>query len=226
MLQYRLVYEGWSLRVRVSDKNQIKKNIYGLQRIKTWQLIILLIIVGFIAATFFRLNSIGMVQRREAVISADEVGDSAVTLDRLYDLQRYVASHMNTDLGRGVYLEYSFNRDVQNWYENQYGDSNPNGNIYKKAQEVCAPQFSYYSYAYLQCTTNELAKYPAAQDPATDSSRPRQEAYIHDFEAPIWTPDFAGWSVALFVVISLVIVGRFVSLLVLKLLLSRNYKRL
>ena len=52
----------------MADKGRIKQDIKNLQRIKTWQLIILLIIVGFIAATFLRLNSIGMVQRREAVI--------------------------------------------------------------------------------------------------------------------------------------------------------------
>ena len=91
----------------MADKGRIKQDIKNLQRIKTWQLIILLIIVGFIAATFLRLNSIGMVQRREAVISADKQGNEEDIITRLYDLQRYVAAHMNTDLGRGVYLEHS-----------------------------------------------------------------------------------------------------------------------
>ncbi len=197
-----------------------------MQRVKTWQLIILLIIAGFVAATFLRLNSIGMVQRREAVLSADKEGDAAITQQRLYELQRYVSSTMNTDLGRGVYLEHGFNRDVQNWQQNQYGDANPNGNIYKKAQEICAPQFSYYSYQYLQCTTNELAKYPAAADPATDTSKPRQEAYIHSFTSPIWSPDFAGWSVLVTGVIALLIIIRLVSIAVLNLMLRRQYTRI
>lgn len=210
----------------MADKSRIKQDIKNLQRVKTWQLIILLIIVGFVAATFLRLNSIGMVQRREAVINADKEGNEEDIITRLYDLQRYVAAHMNTDLGRGVYLEQSYSRDLQAWQENQYGDANPNGNIYKKAQEVCAPQFSRYSYAYLQCTTNELAKYPAAADPATDTSKPRQEAYIHAFSAPIWSPDFAGWSVLAFGVILLLIVIRMVSLGVLQLMLRSHYKRI
>lgn len=210
----------------MADKGRIKQDIKNLQRVKTWQLIVMLIIVGFVAATFLRLNSIGMVQRREAVINADKLGDETATIDRLYDLQRYVAAHMNTDLGRGVYLEHSYSRDTQSWQENQYGDANPNGNIYKKAQEVCAPQFSRYSYAYLQCTTNELAKYPAAANPATDTSRPRQEAYIHSFSAPVWSPDFAGWSVLVFVVILLLIVIRLVSLGVLQLMLRKHYKQI
>ncbi len=208
------------------DKGRVKKGIYGLQHVKTWQLVILLVILGFVAATFLRLNNIGMVQRREAVINADKQGDKDAITDRLYDLQQYVASHMNTDLGRGVYLEQSYNRDVQSWQENQYGDSNPNGNIYKKAQEVCAPQFSYYSYAYLQCTTNELAKYPAAEDPASDTSKPRQEAYIHNFTSPVWSPDFAGWTLLVCLFIVVLIIVRVISRAVLQLILRRHYKRI
>lgn len=210
----------------MADKGRIKQDIKNLQRVKTWQLVILLIIVGFIAATFLRLNNIGMVQRREAVINADKVGDEEATLNRLYDLQRYVASHMNTDLGRGVFLESSYSRDSQKWQESQYGDANPNGNIYKKAQDVCAPQFSRYSRAYLLCTTNELAKYPAAADPATDTSKPRQETYIHSFASPLWTPDFAGWSVVVFCVILLLIIIRIISIGVLQLMLRKHYRRI
>lgn len=209
----------------VAEKGRIKQSIKDLQRVKTWQLVILLVIVGFIAATFLRLNNIGMVQRRDAVISADKKGDEEATLARLYDLQRYVASHMNTDLGRGVYLEHGYARDTQKWQESQYGTANPNGNIYKKAQEVCAPQFSSWSYAYIQCTTNELAKYPAAHGPASETSQPRKEAYIHAFTSPLWSPDFAGWSVLVCGVILLLILIRMVSIGVLQLMLRRRYKR-
>lgn len=210
----------------MADKGKIKHSINELQRIKTWQLLVLLILAAFIAATFLRLNSIGMVQRREAVINADESGKGEAIIERLSDLQRYVSAHMNTDLGQGVYLEKSYNRDLQEWQTNQYGDGNPNGNIYKKAQEICAPQFSYYSYAYLQCTTNELAKYPAATDPATDTSKPRQEAYIHSFSSPTWSPDFAGWAVLACGVIIVMIFVRLLSLAILRLMLKRHYKRI
>jgi len=208
----------------VADKGRIKQSVKNLQRIKTWQLIVLLVISGFVSATFLRLNNIGMVERREGVLSADKQGNEEIIIKRLYDLQRHVSAHMNTELGRGVYLESSYARDLQNWQSSQYGDGNPNGNIYKKAQEVCAPQFRSYSAAYLQCTTSELAKYPAATDPATDTSKPRQEAYIHAFSSPLWSPDFAGWSVIVFVIILGLIVVRFISLGVLRVLLRKHYK--
>jgi hypothetical protein len=142
----------------VVDKRQVRHNIKRLQRVKTWQLVILLILMGFLSATFLRLNNIGMVERRAAVITADSAGDDAITQSRLYDLQRYVSAHMNTNMGKGIYLEETYKRDVKIAYEKVSNESN----IYKKAQEVCAPQFTSWSQAYVQCTIGELAKYPAS----------------------------------------------------------------
>ena len=210
----------------VADKRKIRKSIKDLQRIKTWQLLVLFIIMAFVAATFLRLNNIGMVQRREAVINADESGNADSTVERLYDLQRYVSSHMNTTLGQGIYLESSYNKDLEKWQATQYGEGNPNGNIYKKAQEVCAPQFSGYSNAYLLCTTSELAKYPAANDTASDIGKPRQEAYIHNFASPLWSADFAGWSVLACLVILVIILIRLISVGILQLMLKRHYKQI
>jgi hypothetical protein len=81
----------------VADKSKVKQSIKNLQRIKTWQLIVLLIISGFVSATFLRLNNIGMIERREGVLSADAQGDEQVIIKRLYDLQRHVSAHMNTE---------------------------------------------------------------------------------------------------------------------------------
>jgi hypothetical protein len=208
----------------VVEKRTVRRSIKDLQRVKTWQLVILLIISLFMAATFLRLNNIGMVERRAAVIAADETGNEEATITRLYDLQQYVTSHMNTDLGRGVYLEASYNRALQDWQAEQFGDQNPNGNIYLRAQEICAPRFTSYSAAYLQCTTSELAKFPAAADPADGSGKPRQETYIYSFTSPLWSPDFAGWSVLICLVILLVIIARILSIGILRLLLRRHYQ--
>jgi hypothetical protein len=208
----------------VANKRRVRKTIKDLQRVKTWQLLVLLILAGFIAATFLRLNNIGMVERRTAVLAADTAGDESNTIKKLYDLQQYVSAHMNTDLGKGVYLESSYNHDYQTALTAASSDSDPNGNIYKKAQEVCAPRFSHYSTAYLQCTIGELAKYPAASDPASAVKAPSVSTYVHDYESPAWSPDFAGWSLVVCAVIALMIIARLVSLGILKLLLSRHYR--
>ena len=131
---------------------------------------------------------------------------------------------MNADLGRGVYLEATYNRDYQRALDVASNDQNPNGNIYKKAQEVCAPKFDRYSAAYLRCTTDELAKYPAASELISNVTPPNQNSYIYSYASPLWSPDFAGWTVLFCLVIVLVIVVRMVSLGVLKLMLRRHYR--
>lgn len=206
------------------DKSRVRRNIKRLQRVKTWQLVILLLLVGFLTATFLRLNNIGMLQRREAVLSADETGDKQATVSRLYDLQRFVSAHMNTDMGKGLYLETSYKRDVQKAYDKVSVDSNPNGNIYKKAQEVCAPKFTRWSQAYVQCTSSELAKYPAASNLVTDVQLPRADSYLHVFASPLWSPDFAGWSVLICMALILMIVVRIISVIVLRIILHHHYK--
>lgn len=208
----------------MADNRGVKRSIRQLQRIKTWQLVLLFILAAFIAATFLRLNNIGMVERRTAVISADEIGNSEATINRLYDLQRYVSSHMNTDMGKGVYLEASYKRDRQLAYDAAAAQTNANGNIYKKAQEVCAPQFDRFSYAYLQCTTGELAKYPEASALESSLKLPQADTYLHSFASPLWSPDFAGWSVVVCVVILIMIMVRLIAMLVLRIMLHHHYK--
>jgi len=208
----------------VADKRRVRRTIKDLQRIKTWQLLVLLILAAFIAATFLRLNNIGMVERRAAVISADKVGNEEVIIQRLYDLQQYVSAHMNTDLGKGVYLESTYQNDSQAALNAASGDQNPNGNIYKKAQEVCAPRFSHYSTAYLQCTTSELAKYPASNELIGAVKLPSANTYLHDYESPVWSPDFAGWSLVVCAFIVLMILARLISLAILKVMLRRHYR--
>jgi hypothetical protein len=207
----------------VADKRRVKKGIRQLRRVKTWQLLILLLLVGFIAATFLRLNNIGMIQRRDAVLAADKVGDGEAIESRLYDLQRYVAAHMNTETGP-FYLEQQYRRDAQKAVDAASNDDNPNGNINAKAEAVCRPQYTVWSPAYVQCFTDELAKFPPSPDPAQNVSLPSTSLYRHEFADPLWSPDFAGWSVVVGVVILLMIITRLVSLGILRLLLKRHYR--
>lgn len=207
----------------MADNRQVKKSIRQLQRVKTWQLLVLLLLVGFIAATFLRLNNIGMIQRRDAVLAADTTGDRAAIESRLYDLQRYAAEHMNAETG-AFYLEQQYRRDAQELVDAAKNDGNPNGNINVKAEAVCKPQYAVWSPAYVQCFTDELAKYPPSPDPAQNVILPSTSLYRHDFADPLWSPDFAGWSVALGVVIMLMIITRLISLGVLRLLLKHHYR--
>jgi hypothetical protein len=194
-----------------------------LQRVKTWQLLILLVLAGFIAATFLRLNNIGMIERRAAVLVADKEGDSTVTQSRLYDLQRYVVEHANANTGT-FFLEHQYRRDVQKAVEAASNDSNPNGNINAQAEAVCKPRYTVWSTAYVQCFADELAKYPPSPDPTQNVALPSVDLYRHSYDAPLWSPDFAGWSLIVCGALITLIVIRLASLGILRLLLKRHYR--
>lgn len=203
----------------VANNQGVKRSIRRLQHVKTWQLLILLVLFGFLAATFLRLNNIGMVQRREAVLVADRQGDPEQIKSRLFDLQRFVTSHMNTSMGT-IYLESQYNRDSQEIINQAGQGNNPNGNIYKKAQEVCAPRFTSYSQAYLQCTVDYLERYNPSGELRSTVKLPKPEAYSHSFASPLWSSDFAGWSVLGCLLIIVMIIARFIGLVILRLILK------
>lgn len=207
----------------MADRRQVKKNIRQLQRIKTWQLLVLLILMGFVTATFLRLNNIGMIQRRDAVLVADKSGDKTAMTQRLFDLQRYVSEHMNANTDT-FYLEYQYKRDAQAIVDAAKNYGNPNGNINAKAEAVCAPQFSVWSPAYVQCFTDELAKFPPSPDPAANVTLPSTDLYRRSYVSPAWSPDFAGWSLAICIVIVVMIIARLASLGILRLMLKRHYR--
>lgn len=203
----------------MARRHRVKKGVKSLREISTWQLVVVLVLMSFVAATFLRLNNIGMIQRRDAVLSADRSGDKEALQNRLYDLQRHSSRHMNASTG-GFYLEQSYHRDVEEFYASSSADDNPHGNIFVQAQEVCAPRFSGWSMAYVQCVTQELEKYPSSENLEQVGSMPRSESYRHSFASPLWSPDFAGFSVLIVLLIALIIIGRLVATGVLYLLLK------
>lgn len=164
-----------------------------------------------------------MIQRREAVLKADEQGDADVTQSRLYDLQRYAAEHANSSTGQ-FYLEHQYRRDAQKIVDAASDDSNPNGNINAKAEAVCKPQYTVWSQAYVQCFTDELAKYPPSQDPTQNVALPSVDLYKREYVSPLWSPDFAGWSLVVCTVIVVMIIARLISIGVLRILLKRHYR--
>ena len=207
------------------DKRRVKRSIKQLQVIKTWQLIILLVLMLFITATFLRLNNVGMISRRNAVAAADKSGDIDQIQQRLYDLQRYAANHMNADTGV-MYLQEQYNRDVQRQAESaSSGGSAKALEIRRQAEEVCRPQFNGWSPAYVQCYVNELNKHPSDEISA-QLTPPSSALYRYSFVSPLWSPDFAGFSLLISLLIALFIFLRLLSLAILRMLLKRHYQEL
>jgi len=207
----------------VADKRNIRRGIGWLQRVRTWQLVLILVVLALITATFLRLNNIGMIERRTAVFSADKTGDQETIRARLFDLQRYTAGHMNADSGT-IYLEAQYRRDTQAAIEAASARDSGN-NINQKADQACKAQFGGYSQAYVQCFASELAKYPAGANEPDKANLPNPALYRHDFSSPAWSPDFAGFSLLICVLLTIVIVARLLALALLRALLHRHYAR-
>lgn len=206
------------------NTEQVKKKIRRLEVVKTWQLVVVLILMALLAATFLRLNNIGMVERRSAVIAADESGDSLAMQERLYELQRYSMTHMNANTGPFT-LKEQHNRDVQTiakQAQDGAGDSKADSDrITAKCRQETN---STYGTAWVQCfadawealgADNSLAELPALPDVA---------AYRVEFVSPLWTPDFAGFTVAICVLILLAIIARIIGVIILRIILRHRYK--
>lgn len=218
----------------LADKRQLRTAVRRIEKVKTWQLVILLIMVGFVAATFLRLNNVGMVERRAAVLAADREGDKEQAAKRLYDLQRYVSEHMNTNPGR-VALENIYNLDNQRKKEEaaQSASTQEGGDVVMQIQEHCDAigrqqgwrWLNSASPQYLECINSEWEKYPAAVDVAGSLDSIPTAAYYHSFASPVWSPDFAGWAILACLAIIAVIIFRLLLLLVLHLVLKLRYRQ-
>jgi hypothetical protein len=153
----------------------------NIQRLKVWQLLVLLIIASFISATLLRLNNIGMVERRQAVYAADEKGDSVEIRNALAELQRYVGSHMNTGLDKGVYLQKSYDRAREAALATAGTAANPNSAIYQQASIECRSRFvggvQSFRNDYVQCVIEKVASLTQGGDPL-GSLNHRAQSYI------------------------------------------------
>jgi len=216
------------------DKKKTKFRIKRLSQIKTWQLVILLIMSGFISATFLRLNNVGMVERRESVEHADKAGDMVNLQQRLYDLQRYVSTHMNADPGK-IALDHTYkqmyDRKLKEFEEEIKNQSN--NDTVSKVRAVCDARARQGGYGrattqadprYVSCINEEWEKYPAAKVANLQFEAPSTEPYYHTFVSPIWSADYAGWSLLVTIFIAMIIVMRLVVLGMLKLMLRRRNK--
>lgn len=177
----------------------------------------------FISATFLRLNNVGMVQRRDAVMVADEQGNGEVTRNRVLDLQHHVSLHMNTGQN-DVYLASQYERDRAALIQQAAQSSESGEVINQKVDAICKPQFSGYSQAYVECFAREYAKYSPGGDPVSQVKMPDKDKYRFVFAPPLWSPDFAGFAILGCIVIVLVIIGRLLTLVILRLLLKRKYQ--
>lgn len=213
---------------------------FKLHKIKTWWLIALLVPLVFIDATLLRQDHIKMTELRDAVLAADEADDDAAIIQNLENLKDFVFHNIVINIvddngtqkvtfGTGpFYLEHQYIRAANAALEaaeaSLTGDSNPNGNVYQMASDVCRPQAIASGWAwnnpnYINCMMSEIQKYPAADDiqDTIIAALPSTELYRHNYASPLWAPTLSGFMLLLTAIIIVVILIKVIIWLILRL---------
>ena len=172
--------------------------------VKTWILVLVFVLAVAGGAWGLHQNNVNMIALRSSVLQADTSGGDVQK--SLGVLSSYVFGHMNTAVTQ-LELVGTYNRDVAKIIQASKA-SQPN--IYKQAQQACetdGEDSSGYATRIAQGAQDYvLAHLPSSQ---SDSQKfPDKSLYSYSFAAPVWSPDFAGLSIALAVVVGLWLLSR------------------
>lgn len=205
-----------------------KRGRFKFHRLKTWQLLVILVPLLFVDATLLRLDHIKMTEMRDAVLQADADENDEEIMNKLEELKTFVFSNMVINIvddngekritfGTGpFYLEHQYiraaNKALQEAEKNIASDSNPNGNIYGLASDTCkglavANGWTWDNPNYINCMVSEIQKYPAADEIQDKiiASLPSTELYRKNYASPIWAPTLTGFMVLITLIILVVI---------------------
>ena len=210
-----------------------KRGRLKFHKIKTWQLLLMLIPLLFLDATLLRIDHVRMTDLRDKVLAADEAEDDEAIRETLSNLKDFVFSHIvinviddngeqKLSFGTGpFYLERQYiraaNAALSKAEANLSDDSNPNGNIYAMASSVCQPQaiangWTWNDANFINCMVSEINKYPAADELQDKiiASLPSTELYRREYMSPIWTPTLSGFLILITLIIIVVILYRMI----------------
>jgi hypothetical protein len=211
----------------VADKRKLHHKLTMLKKVKTWQLIILLVIFGVGAAFMLRQNNLQMVELRNLVTKADEDPEGD-TKTALINLQHYVSQHMNTSLGNGIYLQETYQRAYAAAVQQAVNTTNPQAKLYEQVELECRPVYDRTKSfpAYTLCAKEKLDKLAPNQDALANVKAPSADLYHYNFVSPLISFDAAGIFVILTGVTALVIAIRLMAYIVLKVLLHTRRPRI
>ena len=202
-------------------------------KLKTWQLLLILIPLLFLDATLLRIDHIRMAELRDAVLAADTAEDDAKISEALEELKNFTFSHIVINViddngeqkvifGTGpFYLEHQYlraaNAALEKAQQEFANDSNPNGNIYAMASGVCQPQaiqngWSWDDANYINCMMTEINKYPASDNIEEEiiTKLPSTELFRKSYASPLWTFSFSGIMLLITLIIIVVIFVRII----------------
>jgi hypothetical protein len=203
-----------------SDKVRFDRRILKfLKHIKNWQLLIILVIFVMLTAIFLRLNNLGMIDRREAVIEADKTGDVTKVQDAAGELQNYSARHMNTATGR-IALQTLYEQDFNKIVEANKIPEVENGD-YQAAMVRCRQSYPRGGTNWAKCVADSVG---TSEVNITTEPLPSPDAYYISYAPVRWSLDLAGISLLICVFLIFIIILRLIFILILKIILKFKYR--
>lgn len=203
------------------NKRKLHHKLVTLRHFPKLLLLGLTVFFAITSVFALRANNQKMLELREAVFVADEQdGDIEAALS---ELREHVHSHMNTNLSAGenaikppIQLKYEYERLVE--AEKQKLNST-NSNLYTQAQDYCEPRFPAGALrsGRVGCIQDYIDKHGQKVE---DFQAIDESLYKFDFVSPSWSPDLAGWSIALAIICLVALLGLVIVEIVIKLMLS------
>lgn len=169
--------------------HKAKRTHHRLISLPTALIIVMVLVLGWASLFTLRRNNLNMLERSQAVIDADVIGDQKQIEAALQELQRYVAGHMNTSTA--VQLPSSYQRDAaarQQKALRRFG----NIELYNRANAECVDS-GVNGILLAQCIDDHLS---GAAGNLVDLPDPR--LYRYSFAAPYFSFDLAGFVLLVF----------------------------
>lgn len=220
----------------VRKKRSPRKILAKIFKINNWKLFLVVILLGFLAATQLRIDHLRMMELKQAVFKADESQDDEEIAKALTNLREFTSNHIVFNVieengnqrvifGTGAfYLSNLYQRkanDALKVAQDKMLAEDPSmsayGNVYKKVATVCdaigkRKGWRYPNKDYLDCFWNELGKYPTTDQLSVSSAAnlPSTELFRYDYNSPVWYPCLSGIIILITFIILFVMLIRIV----------------
>lgn len=205
----------------VANKRKLHHYLVMIGHVKVWQLLIIFVILFGLSAYLLRQNNLLMVEYRNIVKMADERGEGVESA--LTDLRNYVTTHMNTNLGEGIFLEHSYQRAYDAALKEAANSVNPNSATYIRSENECRAQYGTVSFQlYLQCIQQRVSSLAPGTDPLQSVKVPPVELFRYNYISPRLSFDFAGVVVLITLFVGLLILLRVTTYIILKIVLRQH----
>lgn len=190
---------------------------------KTWQIFCLLIFFVLLGIYGLRLNNLKMVELRNQVLVADETGNNLS--EALENLNKHVFNHMNTEIVRPIELVHTYDRQAQTIIKAST-QTVKNRDLYAEAARHCGSANGIFSESTVACTTNyiEAEAKKAGFGELPKINLPDKNRFIYSYASPLWTPDLAGISILISLILAVWFVLRIIERIVVVIVIRRRSK--